>query len=95
MRGQRFPTTLATEPSPVPQGAAGDGADPRRTGTNYAPILIQFQPTHPAANPPSRPAAAPSAQPPVLSLVDAGILTVRDRLARPRNEEHGLAVHGG
>lgn len=83
MRGNHSRNTAAA-PSPTrlpAAGRAGDRALGRRAGTNYAQILIQLQPTHPAANPPSVPAAAPSAQPPVMSLEDAGILTVREKLA--------------
>jgi len=94
MRGNRLRITAATSdaaPTRLPaSGPAkahyGDCALDRRTETNYAHFLTQLQPTHPAANPPSVPAAAPSAQPPVMSLVDAGILTVRDKLASSYSE---------
>jgi len=76
---------LAQFPNGAQSANIGGNAVDSNSNTIYAQILTNQPTTTPAGSPAPPPAAAPSAMPPVLSILDADNLTVRDQLSLAEN----------
>jgi uncharacterized protein (TIGR03437 family) len=79
-------TDLAQFPNSATSTNVGGNAIDSKSGIIYAQILTASPQTTSSASPATTPAAqAPPATPPVLSILDADNLTVRDALSLPEN----------
>ena len=79
-------TDLAQFPNSMTSTKIGGNAIDSKAGIIYAQILTVSSQTTASTSPTSTPAApAPAATPPVLSILDADNLTVRDTLSLPEN----------